>query len=135
MASEEHVPRLWRSKASPCAVFLETVMQHRQRLIPQLRMKLWMVSLSRSRALGPVPTPSARELWPFFVRFSAPRPDFAPRANRGAAAESWLSRVFPCYLTANLYICLHLAAVADFLPALGSAGKTPRADSRAGDHR
>ena len=45
----------------------------------QLRTELWGVAFSRLRPLGPMLALPAWELWPFFVRFSAPSP------------ESWLS--------------------------------------------
>ena len=63
-------------------------------------------------------TASARALWPFFVRFSAPSPAWIARGGAPPA-----SRCDPhVYVSdiADVYINYKLGAAADCLPALGS---------------
>ena len=61
-------------------------------------------------------TASARALWPFFVRFSAPSPAWIAGVAAGALAVPGDQSV-PCH-SVNIYT-LQLGAAADFLPALG----------------
>ena len=74
-------------------------------------------------------TPSARELWPFFVRFSAPSPAWiaraapAARARRRRAGAVIHIRIFLLSVVFILLMVtgnLQLRAAADCLPALGS---------------
>ena len=80
----------------------------RPRLIWPLRTQVRTRQFSWSRALGPMLTASARALWPFFVRFSAPSPAWRIGRSRGrslpAGHRHSRSINLPLVTVADVYI-------------------------------
>lgn len=104
--------------------------QRRQRLIRRLRTDLWTVLFSRSRTLGSMLTPSARELCPFFVRFSASalRAALVPRKSSWCSSSHYFRsfEVQLCCCILKVYILNCCNDLTDYRPALGSEERSSR---------